>query len=55
MGLAFDFAGTTNVATEASYPYKGTDGSCQTSFSTALPAGGVTGYKSVGQSTADLK
>merc|ERR1712224_46493 len=55
MEAAFDFAGTVNVATEASYPYKATDGSCQTSFSTAIPQGGVTGYKSVGQSTADLK
>merc|ERR1712025_1221801 len=55
MGLAFDFAGTTNVATESSYPYKGTDGSCQSSFTTAIPQGGVTGYKSVGQSTNDLK
>jgi len=55
MGMAFDFAGTVNVATEASYPYQGTDGTCRTSYSTAIPAGGVTGYKSVGQSTADLK
>jgi len=55
MGLAFDFAKTTNVATEASYPYKGVDGTCQTSFTTAIPQGGVTGYKSVGQTTADLQ
>jgi len=55
MGLAFDFEKTTNVATEASYPYKGVDGTCQTTGTTAIPAGGVTGYKSVGQSTADLQ
>jgi hypothetical protein len=55
MGAAFDWAKTQNIATEASYPYKGVDGTCQTSFSTAIPEGGVTGYKSVGQSTADLK
>lgn len=55
MGTAFDLAKTMNVATEASYPYKGVDGTCQTNFATAIPAGGVTGYVSVGQSTADLK
>jgi len=55
MGLAFTFAGTTSVATEATYPYKGVGGSCKTSYSTAIPEGGVTGYKSVGQSTNDLK
>merc|ERR1712072_951432 len=36
-------------------PYTATDGSCKTSYSTAIPAGGVTGYKSVGQSTNALK
>merc|ERR1711934_1044506 len=47
--------GTTNVATESSYPYKAVDGSCKSSYTTAIPAGGVTGYKSVAQSTAALK
>jgi len=55
MELAFNYAGTTNVATESSYPYKGRDGSCKSSYTTAIPRGGVTGYKSVGQSTASLK
>merc|ERR1712100_153945 len=55
MELAFNFAGTVNVATEASYPYTARDGSCKTSYSTAIPQGGVTGYKSVGQSTESLK
>lgn len=55
MGTAFDLAKSFSVATEASYPYKGVDGSCKTSFTTAIPTGGVTGYMSVGQSTADLK
>jgi len=55
MELAFNYAGTTNVATESSYPYKGTDGSCKSSYTTAIPRGGVTGYKSVGQSTSSLK
>jgi len=56
MELAFNFAGTVNVATEASYPYKGVDGTCKSSgLTTAIPKGGVTGYKSVGQSTDSLK
>jgi C1A family cysteine protease len=54
MGAAFEFAESQNIATESSYPYKGTDGTCA-SGTTAIPSGGVTGYKSVGQSTADLK
>merc|ERR1712166_1552061 len=55
MGAAFDFEKTTNVATEASYPYKGVGGTCSTTGSTAIPAGGVTGYTSVGQSTEGLQ
>merc|ERR1712160_94769 len=55
MELAFNYAGTTNVATESSYPYKGRDGSCKSSYTTAIPSGGVTGYKSVGQSSNSLK
>jgi C1A family cysteine protease len=55
MELAFNYAGTTNVATESSYPYTARDGTCKTSYSTAIPKGGVTGYKSVGQSTDSLK
>jgi cathepsin L len=56
MELAFNFAGTVNVATESSYPYTARDGSCKSSgYTTAIPRGGVTGYKSVGQSTNSLK
>merc|ERR1711937_1018287 len=55
MELAFNYAGTTNVATESSYPYKARDGSCKSSYTTAVPKGGITGYKSVGQSTDSLK
>merc|ERR1711988_330577 len=55
MELAFNYAGTTNVTTESSYPYKGVDGSCKSSYTTAIPRGGVTGYKSVGQSSNSLK
>jgi cathepsin L len=55
MELAFNYAGTTNVATESSYPYTARDGSCKSSYTTAIPTGGVTGYKSVGQSSDSLK
>jgi len=55
MESAFQFAEGVNVATESSYPYKGRDGSCKTSFSTAIPQGGVTGYKSVGSSSKSLQ
>jgi hypothetical protein len=55
MGSAFQWAESQNVATESSYPYTARDGSCKSSFTTAIPSGGVTGYKSVGQSTNALK
>merc|ERR1712125_58186 len=55
MELAFNFASGVNVATESSYPYTARDGSCKSSFTTAIPQGGITGYKSVGQSTDSLK
>merc|ERR1712232_733000 len=56
MELAFNSAGTVDVATESSYPYTARDGSCKSSgYTTAIPRGGVTGYKSVGQSTNALK
>jgi len=48
MATAFSWAEKQNVATESSYPYKAVDGSCKSSFTTAIPQGGVTGYKSVG-------
>merc|ERR1712078_565254 len=55
MELAFNFAKGVNVASESSYPYTARDGSCKTSYTTAIPKGGITGYKSVGQSTDSLK
>jgi len=55
MELAFNYAKTVNVATESSYPYTARDGSCKSSYTTAIPQGGVIGYKSVGQSTDSLK
>merc|ERR1711982_283069 len=42
------------AATENSYPYTARDGSCKSSFSTAIPQGGVTGYKDVGNSGDSL-
>merc|ERR1711916_307382 len=61
MALAFNFESGQDVATEGSYPYKARDGTCKTSgLTTAIPKGGITGYKSVGNflfgaSVADLK
>jgi C1A family cysteine protease len=55
MATAFQWAESQAVATESSYPYTATDGSCKTSFTTAIPSGGVTGYKNVDQSTDALK
>jgi len=48
MSTAFSWAKSENVCTESSYPYTAKDGSCKTSCTTAIPQGGVTGYKSVG-------
>jgi len=49
MTSSFTFEKGVNAATEASYPYTAQDGSCKTSgFQTAIPQGGVTGFKSVG-------
>jgi C1A family cysteine protease len=56
MATAFKWAESHDLATESSYPYRASDRSCQTSgFTTAIPAGGVTGYKNVGTSTSALK
>jgi cathepsin L len=55
MDTAFSFAKGTAVATESSYSYTGRDGSCKSSFTTAIPQGGVTGYKDVSNSADSLK
>jgi len=56
METGFQYQEGVNVATESSYPYTARDGSCKTSgYSTAVPRGGVTGYKSVSASTSALK
>merc|ERR1712046_522566 len=51
----FTWAQSQSIATEDSYPYTARDGSCKSSFSTAIPSGGVTGYKDVAQSASALK
>merc|ERR1719163_647245 len=48
MQQAFEWAESQAIATESSYPYTARDGTCKSSFTTAIPKGGVTGYKSVG-------
>jgi C1A family cysteine protease len=45
METAFDWAKSQSIATEQSYGYTARDGSCKSSFTTAIPSGGVTGYK----------
>merc|ERR1711904_310012 len=59
-GYAVNFESTVDIASESSYPYKARQGTCQTSFTTAIPKGGVTGYTRVGNmffgaSVADMK
>jgi cathepsin L len=54
MDNAFRWAEGQAVATEASYAYTGRDGSCKSSFSTAIPSGGVTGFKDVAKSASAL-
>merc|ERR1712005_85480 len=45
MDYAFAFYRSTSIASESSYPYTARDGTCKTSYTTAIPSGGVTGYK----------
>jgi hypothetical protein len=55
MDQAFGWAQSQAIATEDSYPYTATDGSCSSSFTTAIPSGGVTGYQDVTKSADGLK
>jgi cathepsin L len=55
MDYAFSFAKGVAVATEQSYSYTARDGSCKSSFTTAIPQGGVTGYTDVGNSASALQ
>jgi cathepsin L len=45
METAFSWAKSQEIATESSYSYTARDGSCKSSFTQAIPRGGVTGYK----------
>jgi cathepsin L len=54
MDTAFSWAKSTAVATESSYAYTARDGTCKSSFTTAIPQGGVTGYKDVPTSSGAL-
>jgi len=49
-GYAINFEHGVNVCSEASYPYKGVDGTClgDTSCQAAIPKGGVAGFSRVG-------
>jgi len=47
MDYAFSFYESTSIASEDSYPYTARDGSCKSSYTTAIPRGGVSGYKNV--------
>ena len=42
--FAFDYLKTVNAAVESPYPYTARDGTCKSSFTTAIPKGSVTGY-----------
>merc|ERR1711939_883680 len=42
---SFSFYESTSIASESSYPYTARDGTCKSSYTTAIPSGGVTGYK----------
>merc|ERR1719359_1785188 len=55
MDYAFAFYEGTSVATEDSYAYTARDGTCKSSFTTAIPQGGVTGYSDVSTSASALK
>merc|ERR1712188_190311 len=54
MDYAFAFYEKTSVATEDSYAYTGRDGSCKSSYTEAIPEGGVTGFKDISSESALL-
>merc|ERR1712151_248393 len=55
MDYAFSFYESTNIASESSYPYTARDGTCKSSFTPAIPQGGVTGYTDVSSSSNSLQ
>merc|ERR1712046_17059 len=52
MDYAFSFYESTSIASASSYPYTARDGSCKSSYTTAIPSGGVTGYKDASGASA---
>merc|ERR1711904_220337 len=54
MDYAFSFYKSTSVASEDSYAYTGRDGTCKSSYTAAIPEGGVTGYKDISSESALL-
>merc|ERR1712100_351583 len=52
METAFTWAKSQKIATESSYGYTARDGTCKSSFTTAIPSGGVTGYKTASSASA---
>jgi len=55
MDQAFGWAQSQAIATEGSYSYTGVGGSCKSSFTTAIPRGGVTGFQDVTKSADGLR
>merc|ERR1712124_241736 len=54
MDYAFQFYESTSVASEQSYGYTGRDGTCKSSYTAAIPEGGVTGFKDISSESALL-
>merc|ERR1711939_133389 len=54
MYYAFQFYESTSVASEQSYAYTGRDGTCKSSYTAAIPEGGVTGFKDISSESALL-
>ena len=47
MAVAIQNESINATAAKAKYPYNAHDGTCLSSFSAAIPLGGINGYKSV--------
>merc|ERR1712072_966312 len=54
MDYAFQFYESTSVASEQSYAHTGRDGTCKSSYTAAIPEGGVTGFKDISSESALL-
>lgn len=51
---AFLYIQQNRITTEANYPYKAQDGTCQPALAAAEPTYGISGYKQVNAATSDL-